>query len=113
MGSCGRGWSTLLGARSAWRSSTPSATAFASTSLLSQRQTPQATPPSRLARRRSIAGGSNSAMPKQYTVSDGKLVLVLRPAGKGWYAVTSPLDPGLITQARSVEEAFVMAYDAQ
>src|SRR4051794_1893001 len=52
-------------------------------------------------------------MPKQYTVSDGKLVLVMRPAGKGWYAVTSPLDPGLITQARSVEEAFYMAYDAQ
>jgi antitoxin HicB len=52
-------------------------------------------------------------MAKSYTVSDGKLMLNLRPAGGGWYAVTSPLDPALITQARSVEEAFVMAYDAQ
>ena len=50
--------------------------------------------------------------PKRYTVSDGKLMLYLEPAGKGWYAVTSPLDPALITQAKSVEEAFFMAYDA-
>src|SRR4051794_13432681 len=53
------------------------------------------------------------AMPKRYTISDGKLVLNLEPAGGGWYAVTSPLDPALITQAKSVEEAFAMAYDAQ
>jgi predicted RNase H-like HicB family nuclease len=52
-------------------------------------------------------------MPKKYTISDGKMVLYLQPAGRGWYAVTSPLDPGITTQARSVEEAFVMAYDAQ
>jgi antitoxin HicB len=52
-------------------------------------------------------------MPKSYTLSDGKLVLTLRPAGEGWYAVTSPLDPELITQARSIEEAFEMAYDAR
>lgn len=52
-------------------------------------------------------------MPKKYTVSDGKLVLFLEPAEKGWYSITSPLDPGLVTQAKSIEEAFVMAYDAQ
>jgi antitoxin HicB len=50
---------------------------------------------------------------KKFVVSDGKMVLHLQPAGKGWYAVTSPLDPGITTQARSIEEAFVMAYDAR
>jgi antitoxin HicB len=52
-------------------------------------------------------------MGKKFTVTDGKLVLVLQPAEKGWYAVTSPFDPALITQAKSIEEAFLMAYDAQ
>ena len=46
---------------------------------------------------------------KHYTVSDGELVLFLWPAEEGGYNVTSPLDPELITQAESVEEAFVMA----
>jgi hypothetical protein len=41
------------------------------------------------------------------------MVLVLRQAEGGWYAVTSPLDPQLNTQARTIEEAFFMAYDAQ
>jgi len=50
---------------------------------------------------------------KRYTVSDGRMVLTLRTAGGGWYAVTSPLDPGITTQARTVEQAFEMAYDAQ
>jgi antitoxin HicB len=48
---------------------------------------------------------------KHYTVSDGELVLFLWPAEEGGYDVTSPLDPELITQAESVEEAFVMARD--
>lgn len=52
-------------------------------------------------------------MSKPYFVSDGHLTLSLQPAGDGWYAVTSPLDPQLITQARSIEEAFAMAHDAQ
>lgn len=51
-------------------------------------------------------------MRKQYTVSDGKLVLLLTTAKEGGYVVTSPLDPELITQAESVEEAFVNARDA-
>ena len=50
---------------------------------------------------------------KKFLVSDGKMVLHLQPAGNGWYAVTSPIDPAITTQAKSVEEAFVMAYDAQ
>jgi antitoxin HicB len=51
-------------------------------------------------------------VPKHYTVSDGELVLFLWPAEEGGYDVTSPLDPALITQAETVEEAFVMARDA-
>jgi antitoxin HicB len=51
-------------------------------------------------------------MAKNYTVTDGKLVLTLHPAGGGWYAVTSPFDPGITTQARTVEEAYLMTYDA-
>lgn len=50
--------------------------------------------------------------PTQYTVSDGELVLTLEPAEKGWYVVTSPLDPELATQARTIDEAFEMARDA-
>jgi predicted RNase H-like HicB family nuclease len=49
--------------------------------------------------------------PTTFTVSDGDLVLHLQPAGDGWYAVTSPVEPHLHTQAKSVEEAFRMARD--
>jgi antitoxin HicB len=49
---------------------------------------------------------------KRYTVSDGKLVLVLQPAEEGGYVVTSPLDPELITEAETIEEAFANATDA-
>ncbi len=51
-------------------------------------------------------------MRKTYTISDGKLVLTLKSASEGGYVVTSPLDPELITQAESVEEAFTNARDA-
>lgn len=51
-------------------------------------------------------------MDKHYTVSDGTLVLFLWPAEEGGYCVTSPLDPALITQGESIEEALEMAYDA-
>jgi len=51
-------------------------------------------------------------MAKSYTVSDGKLVLVLHPAPEGGYTVTSPMDPELITEAETVAEAFAMAKDA-
>lgn len=47
-----------------------------------------------------------------FTVSDGKMVLVLEPAEEGGYIVTSPFDPELITEAESLEEAFKNAYDA-
>ena len=51
-------------------------------------------------------------MKKRYTVSDGKLVLTLEAAKEGGYVVTSPLDPKLLTEAESLEDAFEMARDA-
>ncbi len=51
-------------------------------------------------------------MMKQYTVSDGKIVLILQEAEEGGYIVTSPLDPQLITEAETVKEAFENAKDA-
>ena len=49
---------------------------------------------------------------KSYTVTDGKMVLRLESAPEGGYVVTSPVDPELITEAETVEEAFTMARDA-
>ena len=40
--------------------------------------------------------------PTKYTVTDGELVLVLEPED-GWYCVTSPFNPEIITQARTLE----------
>jgi antitoxin HicB len=51
-----------------------------------------------------------AATPKKYIVTDGELTLVLEP-DDGWYCVTSPFDPEIITQARTLEEAFEMARD--
>jgi antitoxin HicB len=48
----------------------------------------------------------------RYPVSDGKQVLNLEAAEEGGYIVTSPLDPELITQAETLEEAFANARDA-
>ena len=51
-------------------------------------------------------------MSKRYTVSNGKLVLNLEEAEEGGYIVTSPLNPELITEAETLEEAFANARDA-
>jgi hypothetical protein len=51
-------------------------------------------------------------MAKKYTVTDGKLVLTLEPMPEGGYLVRSPMDPELLTSAKDVSEAFVMARDA-
>jgi antitoxin HicB len=48
--------------------------------------------------------------PTKYTVTDGELVLVLEQEGE-WFCVTSPFNPDVVTQARTVEEAFEMARD--
>ena len=42
---------------------------------------------------------------KNYTVSDGKLVLLLEEAEEGGYIVRSPLDPELLTEADSITGA--------
>jgi predicted RNase H-like HicB family nuclease len=49
---------------------------------------------------------------KQYTVSDGKLVLLLEEAEEGGFIVRSPLDSELLTEADSIPEAFENARDA-
>ena len=51
-------------------------------------------------------------MGKRYTVSDGKMALQLEAAEEGGYIVTSPLNPELITEAETIEEAFDNARDA-
>ena len=43
---------------------------------------------------------------------DGNLVLALREVEGDWFAVSSPLDPHLHTQARALSEAFEMAREA-
>jgi antitoxin HicB len=52
-------------------------------------------------------------MAQHYTVSDGKLMLILEPAEEGGYNVSSPMDPQLFTQAETLEEAFANAHDAK
>jgi antitoxin HicB len=52
---------------------------------------------------------------KTYTVSDGELVLTLEVLPEndgGGYGVTSPLEPQLVTEAKTIEDAFAMARDA-
>lgn len=51
-------------------------------------------------------------MGRKYNVTDGKVLLTLEDAGDNWFTVTSPADPAMITQARSIPEAFEMAADA-
>jgi antitoxin HicB len=51
-------------------------------------------------------------MAKSYTVSNGKLVLTLTTAEEGGFVVTSPLEPELITEAETLDDAFDMASDA-
>jgi antitoxin HicB len=52
-------------------------------------------------------------MPASYTASDGKLVLTLTRAEEGGFVVTSPMDPELVTEADTIEDAFRMAHDAR
>lgn len=52
---------------------------------------------------------------KVFTVSDGELVLRLERLSiedGGGFGVTSPMEPALVTEADTLEEAFAMARDA-
>jgi len=40
-------------------------------------------------------------------------VLTLTPAEEGGFVVTSPMEPELITEAETIEDAFRMAQDAR
>ena len=51
-------------------------------------------------------------MVKTYTVSDGQLVLTLEPLDEGGFLVRCPMDPGVITEAETIPQAFTMARDA-
>ena len=57
-------------------------------------------------------GGQGRVVARSYTVFDQRMVLILTPAEEGGFIVTSPLDSELITEAETIEEAFVMARDA-
>ena len=62
-----------------------------------------------------IGNRSNDVIMKAirlFTVSDGRFVINLEPDEEGGSVVTSPLDPQLITEAESVEVAFLNAKDA-
>ncbi len=50
-------------------------------------------------------------MPKQYTVSDGKLVLTIRESKDGGYVVSSPIDPELFTEGETLDEAIKNAHE--
>lgn len=52
-------------------------------------------------------------MAKQYTVSDGKLILTLEPMPEGGFLVRSPMDPEILASARSIDEAYERAYDVR
>lgn len=56
--------------------------------------------------------GTITLVPRSYTASDGKIVLTLTPAEEGGFVVTSPLEPELITEAETIEDAFRNARDA-
>ena len=47
---------------------------------------------------------------KEFTVTDGKLVLRLELADEGGYVVTAPFNPDVLTQADSLEEATDLSY---
>jgi hypothetical protein len=48
------------------------------------------------------------ATPHTYLISNGNLVLTLTEAKEGGFVVTSPMDPELITEAKTTAEAFEM-----
>jgi predicted RNase H-like HicB family nuclease len=49
---------------------------------------------------------------KKFIVTDGTLVLTLEQAPEGGYTVTSPFEPGLVTEGETISECFEMAHDA-
>ncbi len=77
------------------------------------RDTKPARGKSKLAAARAKSGILKPKKGTKYTVSDGKMELLLEYDGEKWYVVTCPAIPDLLTQARTIDEAFRMAYDAK
>lgn len=50
-------------------------------------------------------------MPRHYTISDGKLVLLVKESKSGGYVVSSPLDPELFTEGETIDEAIRNAHE--
>lgn len=50
-------------------------------------------------------------MAKQYTISDGKLVLTVKESKDGGYVVSSPFDPELFTEGETLDEAVANAHE--
>jgi predicted RNase H-like HicB family nuclease len=50
---------------------------------------------------------------EKYTASDGKLLLTLTPMKEGGFMVRSPMDPEILTSARTLGEAFTKAHDVR
>ena len=58
------------------------------------------------------AAPPSPAAGRTFSATDGTLVLTLVVAEEGGYTVTSPMEPGLVTEAETIEAAFDSARDA-
>jgi hypothetical protein len=53
------------------------------------------------------------AQAREYFVTDGDLILRLKPTGRGWFHVQAIFEPEVVTRARSLSQAFETAYQAR
>ena len=51
--------------------------------------------------------------PRSYQISDGDLLLTFTEDEDGWYCITAPMIPGLVTQAKTIAEGFSMAREVR
>lgn len=58
------------------------------------------------------SSGFSEPHDQRYLVSDGRMVLEFITAAEGGYCVIGIMEPGLVTQGETIEDAFFMARDA-